>query len=308
MEIQDDVDKMIKGEIKPPSPPPTYTPPLELMDKNEIDNLRQQLNEEFLRNAITISKTELDAANKRADEKNKELIKSIVNPTPNLLIETKTKPEHKNIHNNIKKNYVLPPTMRNRLDDIIDENKKIIFQPPPKENIPNIPTEDIYIDDDVTSLTKTETKIDIGKPNFDGDNITMIPNNDKAEIKKSLLQTTIDIKNKKNTTITPDYLKESIGNAGSDLETVDYNNDMSIDDLEMVDYNNDTTVADLFEPKLETIEEGDENKNIFEYVKFVKIVYNISNDENKHDKKELRTKKTKRFNLLKKCLLIRVYN
>ena len=190
--------------------------------------------------------------------------------------------------------------MQNRLDDIIDE-KKIVFQPPPKENIPNILTEDFHIDDDFTSLTKPETKIDIGKPNFDGDNITMIPNNDKAEIKKSLLQTTIDIKNKKNTTITPDYLQESIGNAASDLETVDYNNDMSIDDLEMVDYNNDTTVADLFELKLETIEEGDENKNIFEDVKFVKTVYNISNDENKHNKKELRTKKPKRFNLLKKC-------
>ena len=131
---------------------------------------------------------------------------------------------------------------------ILQMKKKIIFQPPPKENIPNVLTEDFHIDDDFTSLTKPETKIDIGKPNFDGDNITMIPNNDKAEIKKSLLQTTIDIKNKKNTTITPDYLKESIGNAGSDLETVDYNNDMSINDLEMVDYNNDTTVADLFEP------------------------------------------------------------
>ena len=125
--------------------------------------------------------------------------------------------------------------MRNRLDDIIDENKKTIFQPSPKENIPKIPTEDIYIDDDFTSLKKPETKTNIGKPNFDGDNITMIPNNDKAEIKKSLLQTTIDIKNKKNTTITPDYLQESIGKAVSDLEMVDYNNDTSIDDFEMVD-------------------------------------------------------------------------
>ena len=177
--------------------------------------------------------------------------------------------------------------MQNRLDDIIDENKKIIFQPPPKENIPNIPTEDIYLDDNFTSLTKPETRIDIGKPNFDGDNITMIPNNDKAEIKKSLLQTTIDIKKKKNTRITPDYLQESIGKAASDLETVDYNNDTSIDDLETVDYNNDTTVADSLEPKLETIEEGDENKNLFEDVKFVKTVYNISDDENKHDKKKL---------------------
>ena len=36
-------------------------------------------------------------------KKNKELIKSIVHPTLNLLIETKIKPEDKNIHNNIKK-------------------------------------------------------------------------------------------------------------------------------------------------------------------------------------------------------------
>ena len=122
----------------------------------------------------------------------------------------------------------------------------------------------------------------------------MIPNNDKAEIKKSLLQTTIDIKNKKNTTISPDYFQESIDKAVSDLETVDYNND--------------STVADLFEPKLETIEEDDENKNLFEDVKFVKTVYNISDDENKHDKKNLEQKKQKRLNLLKKCLLICVYD
>ena len=184
MEIQDNVDKMMKKATKPPSPPPPYTPPPELIGKIEIDNLRQQLNEEFLRNAIAISKTELDTENKRANEKNKELIKSIVNPTPNLLNETKVKAEDKNIHNNVKKSYVLPPTMRNRLDEIIDENKKIIFQPPLKENIPKIPTEDIYIHDDFTSLKKPETKINIGKPNFDGDNIKMIPNNDKAEIKK----------------------------------------------------------------------------------------------------------------------------
>ena len=73
------------------------------MDKIDTDNLRQQLYGEFLRTAIIISKTELDAANKRADEKNKELIKSIVNPTPTLLTETKIKPEDKNIDNNIKK-------------------------------------------------------------------------------------------------------------------------------------------------------------------------------------------------------------
>ena len=64
MEIQDDQDKMIKKEIKPLSPTPQYTPPPELMDKFDIDNLRQQLNEEFLRTAIRISKTGLDGAKK----------------------------------------------------------------------------------------------------------------------------------------------------------------------------------------------------------------------------------------------------
>ena len=63
-----------------------------------------------------------------------------------------------------------------------------------------------------------------------------------------------------------------------------YNNNKSIDDLETIDYNNDTTVADLFEPRLESIEQDDENKNLFEDVKFVETVYNISDDENKHDK------------------------
>ena len=54
-------------------------------------------------------------------------------------------------------------------------------------------------DGDNITLTRPETKLDIGKPNFDGNNTTMTPNNDKTEIKKSLLQTTIDNKNKKNT-------------------------------------------------------------------------------------------------------------
>ena len=43
METQDDVDRT----IEPPSPPPPYTAPPELMDKIEKDHLRQQLNEEF---------------------------------------------------------------------------------------------------------------------------------------------------------------------------------------------------------------------------------------------------------------------
>ena len=43
MEIQVDLDKMIKKEIKPPRPLPPYTPLPELMGKIEIHDLRQQI-------------------------------------------------------------------------------------------------------------------------------------------------------------------------------------------------------------------------------------------------------------------------
>ena len=78
---------------------------------------------------------------------------------------------------------MLPPAMQNRLDDIIDENENIIFQPLPKENIPNIPTEGFHIDDDFTSLTNPATKIDIGKPQFDGDNTTTTPKMIRLKLK-----------------------------------------------------------------------------------------------------------------------------
>ena len=71
MEIQDDVDKMILKNINPPNPPPPYTPPAELMDKIEIDNLRLQ--EEFLRTTIEISKTEIHAQIKEPMKKIKNL-------------------------------------------------------------------------------------------------------------------------------------------------------------------------------------------------------------------------------------------
>ena len=44
--------------------------------------------------------------------------------------------------------------------------------------------------------------------------------------------------------------------AVSDIQTVDYNNDTSLDDLETVDYNNDISTTDLVPiKKLEVIDE-----------------------------------------------------
>ena len=56
--------------------------------------------------------------------------------------------------------------------------------------------------------------------------------------------------------ITKRELQDALNLAVSDLQTVYYNNDTSLDDLETVDYNNDTSITDLVPiKKLEIIDE-----------------------------------------------------
>ena len=56
--------------------------------------------------------------------------------------------------------------------------------------------------------------------------------------------------------ITEGEVQEALKLAVSDIQTVDYNNDTSLDDLETVDYNNDTLITDLVPiKKLEIIDE-----------------------------------------------------
>lgn len=77
------------------------------------------------------------------------------------------------LRNNIKRKDVFPAAMQKRLDNIITSktNNEIIIEPQPNENIPNIP-EDIFIDDDdFTSFTKPEVKIENQKSEYDGNNI-----------------------------------------------------------------------------------------------------------------------------------------
>ena len=115
----------------------------------------------------------------KANVKNKVLIKSIVNPTPNLLIETKIKPEDKNI---ITSKKIMCYLQLCEIAQILQMKiKKLYFNLHLKKIFP-LSQLNIFILMTILLLTKPETKI-VGKPNFDGDNITMTPNNDKAEIK-----------------------------------------------------------------------------------------------------------------------------
>ena len=101
--------------------------------------------------------------------------------------------------------------------------------------------------------------------------------------------------------ITKRELQDALNLAVSDLQTVYYKNDTSLDDLETVDYNNDTSITDLVPiKKLDTIDEENDEENGLQVIKTVNSI-NISDheDEVKFIKKLLCTLGTD-FNVLSK--------
>lgn len=62
--------------------------------------------------------------------------------------------------------------------------------------------------------------------------------------------------------ITKAKLEDALDFALTDLRTVDYNNNTSMDDLETVDYNNNTSVRDLVPVKYEIKDEEDRPETI----------------------------------------------
>ena len=79
--------------------------------------------------------------------------------------------------------------------------------------------------------------------------------------------------------ITKRELQDALNLAVSDLQTVYYNNDTSLDDLETVDYNNDTSITDLVPiKKLDTIDEENDEENGLQIIKTVNSI-NISDHE-----------------------------
>ena len=92
--------------------------------------------------------------------------------------------------------------------------------------------------------------------------------------------------------ITKRELQDALNLAVSDLQTVDYNNDTSLDDLETVDYNNNTSITDLAPiKKLETIDEENDEEDGLQVIKTVNSI-NIIDDEDevKFMKKLLRNR------------------
>ena len=61
LQIQEDLEMYLKKEKKPPMPPPRYTS-TPLVNEKEINKIYNETKEDYLKTAITINKTDLDAA------------------------------------------------------------------------------------------------------------------------------------------------------------------------------------------------------------------------------------------------------
>ena len=117
-----------------------------------------------------MSKDEFYAANESADQKNKEIIRDIIDPTPGLFIDGKLNPNEQNLKNATDKVFNLLTQVQQQLNETVFKKiiKQTIIQPTPLEIIPNVvpKTEDFFIDDDeFDSFEKSEpTTINIGQP------------------------------------------------------------------------------------------------------------------------------------------------
>ena len=80
-----------------------------VLTTNEIRRKRERTNAEFLKESLLLNKDQLDASNKAADQKNKKIIKDIIDPTPGLFIDDKLNANDQIFKNTTDNVFNLPP-------------------------------------------------------------------------------------------------------------------------------------------------------------------------------------------------------
>ena len=116
-EIQENVDDMIKKDIIPEIPV-DFIPPTPLTSE-EIEKKTREEDENFVETLLAFREEELKAADEIADEENKNVIKSIVNLTPGLVVDDKINNNDINFPPNTTDNiHQLPPKVEKELNDI----------------------------------------------------------------------------------------------------------------------------------------------------------------------------------------------
>ena len=84
----------------------TSTP---LLNEKEINKIYNDTKEDYLKTAIPINKTDLNAAIENADEKNEKIIRDLINPMPGLFVDDQLNLENqfKYKSNSIERSFVL---------------------------------------------------------------------------------------------------------------------------------------------------------------------------------------------------------
>ena len=136
--------------------------PLKTKETNKIYDEKK---ENYLQTAITINKTDLDAAFENAEESNKEVANDIIDPTPGLIVDNTLNLDKQFEYNSndLERTFDLSNQVQERLDELLSlmkENTRpsidMWMTEKPTEELPNNPlssekstvkTEDIYIDD-----------------------------------------------------------------------------------------------------------------------------------------------------------------
>ena len=77
---------VFKKRKKTPAPLLRYNSML-LLNEKEINKIYNDTKEDYLKTAITINKTDLDAAIENADGKNEKIISDLINPMPGLFVD-----------------------------------------------------------------------------------------------------------------------------------------------------------------------------------------------------------------------------
>ena len=118
--IQDDLEKYYTQEKISPPPPPRFTS-TPLKSEKEINKTYDDSKEEYLKTAITINKTDLDATIENADDKNKKIVRDIIDPTSDLFVDDKLNLENQFEYksNDIDENLNLSRDFQDRLDNIL---------------------------------------------------------------------------------------------------------------------------------------------------------------------------------------------
>ena len=138
-QIEEDINTMIENNVTLEIPEDFVLPfPL---TTEEIKKQTKQEAQNFAQASLMLRKEELRAVDEIADEENKDIIKSIVDPTPGLLVNDEMDFQDINFPPNTTDNtYKLQPKVQIHLDEMVID----AIQPKIEQ--------DLYIDDDFDSF------------------------------------------------------------------------------------------------------------------------------------------------------------